>query len=365
MATSARTRSRDSRANRLVWGAVWGLAAAGATIVAASSQSGAPQWTMPRTPHGHPDLQGNWTNATMTPVQRPPGLGAVLTPEQVKALESGRQDFIGKAAKASDPKRGKPPDGGILTGDPVFDGATGGTGGYNYFYIDAGDKIAIFNSEPRSSLVVDPPNGRIPPLTPAARQARQAAAQRARGPYDNPEDRPLGERCIMSFGSNAGPPMLPNYFYNNNYTIVQTADHVAIMTEMVHDVRIIRLGERKPLPDHVRPWMGDSWGRWEGNALVIETTNLPAKQLGGSLSFPGGSEQMKVIERLTRVDADTIQYAFTVEDPTFYTRPWSGQVPFEKMNELLYEYACHEANYSLFNVLSGARAQERRGCGER
>jgi len=367
MAISARTRSRDRRRMmRLVRNASWGLAAALAaaavTITAAPAQTGAPQWTVPRTPHGHPDLQGNWTNATMTPVQRPPGIGAVLTPEQVKELESGRQDFIVEAARASDPNRGAPPDGGILTGDPLFDGATGGTGGYNYFYIDAGDKIAIFNGEPRSSLIVDPENGRIPPLTPAARQARQAAAaERAgRGQFDNPEDRPLGERCIMSFGSNAGPPMLPNYFYNNNYTIVQTADHVAILTEMVHDVRIIRLGEPRPLPDHVRPWMGDSWGRWEGDTLVVETTNLPAKQLGGSLSFPGGTEQMKVIERLTRVDDDTINYEFTVEDPTFYTRPWSGQVPFEKMDALLYEYACHEANYSLFNVLSGARAQERR-----
>ncbi len=330
----------------------------------ATSTAGATQWQVPRTEHGHPDLQGNWTNATMTPVQRPRGVGPTLTAEQVAALESGRQDLIAAAALPSDPNREAPPEGGVQTGDPVFDGATGGTGGYNYFYIDAGDSVAIYDGEARSSLVVDPPDGRIPALTPEAQRARQEATEAARragiGQYDNPENRPLGERCIISFGSNAGPPMLPNYFYNNNYTIVQNADHVMIMTEMVHDVRIIRLGERKPLPDHVRPWMGDSWGRWEGDTLVIETTNLPAKQLVGGYVYPGGTENMKVTERLTRVDQETINYEFTVEDPTFYTSPWSGEVPFRAMDELVYEYACHEANYSLFNVLSGARAQERR-----
>ena len=210
--------------------------------------------------------------------------------------------------------------------------------------------------------MVDPADGRIPPLTPEARQARrEAAARRAEfGEFDNPENRPLGERCLKSFGSNAGPPMLPNYFYNNNYTIVQTADHIMILTEMVHDVRIIRLGERKPLPGHVRPWMGDSWGWWEGDTLVVETTNLPPKQLNGHLYvYPGGSEDLKVTERFTRVDEHTINYEFTVEDPTTYTRPWSGEVPFKALDGLVYEYACHEANYALFNVLSGARAQER------
>ncbi len=317
---------------------------------------------VPRTPDGHPDLQGNWTNATATPIQRPEGQGPVLDPEQVAEIEGERQEFIAELSADSDPDRQAPPVGGVFTGDARFDAATGGTGGYNYFYIDAGDRVAVFNGKPRSSLVVDPPDGRIPPLTPEARQAREEAGARAGqfGPFDNPENRPLGERCIMSFGSNAGPPMLPNYFYNNNYTIVQTADHIMILTEMVHDVRIIRLGERKPLPAHIRPWMGDSWGRWEGDTLVVETTNLPLDQVNGHrFIHPGGSENMKVIERFTRVDAHTINYEFTVQDPTFYTRPWSGEVPFKVLDGLVYEYACHEANYSLFNVLSGARAQER------
>ena len=314
-------------------------------------------WVMPRTSDGHPDLQGNWTNATITPIQRPRGRDPVLTPEQVARVEGRRQNLIDASGQPSDPDREAPPVGGDGS-----TGAAGGVGGYNYFYIDAGDRVAVFNGEPRSSLIVNPADGRIPPLTPEARQARREASSRRGvfGQYDNPENRPLGERCIKSFGSNAGPPMLPNYFYNNNYTIVQTADHIMIMTEMVHDIRVIRLGERKPLAEHIRPWMGDSWGWWEGDTLVVETTNLPLRQVNGHrYVYPGGSESMKVTERFTRADDHTINYEFTVEDPITYTGPWGGEVPFKALEELVYEYACHEANYSLFNVLSGARAEER------
>ena len=314
-------------------------------------------WVMPRTSDGHPDLQGNWTNATITPIQRPRGRGPVLTPDQVAGIEGRRQNLIDASGEPSDPDREAPPVGGDGS-----TGAAGGVGGYNYFYIEAGDRVAVFNGEPRSSLVVDPEDGRIPPLTATAREARREASARRRvfGQYDNPENRPLGERCIKSFGSNAGPPMLPNYFYNNNYTIVQTADHIMIMTEMVHDVRIIRLDEPKPLAENIRPWMGDSWGWWEGDTLIVETTNLPLRQVNGHrYVYPGGSEDMKVTERFTRVDEQTINYEFTVDDPTTYTRPWIGEVPFKAMDDLVYEYACHEANYSLFNVLSGARAEER------
>ena len=165
---------------------------------------------------------------------------------------------------------------------------------------------------------------RFPPLTPEARQrnAARLAAMKGRGQFDHPEFRPLGERCIMSFGSNAGPPMLPNYFYNNNYQIVQTKDHVMILVEMVHDVRVIRMGGER-LPKHLRPWMGDSIGRWEGDTLVVETTNFHPLQ-----TFRGASENLKVIERFTRADADTILYKFTIDDPTTFTQPWSGEVPF-------------------------------------
>jgi hypothetical protein len=208
----------------------------------------------------------------------------------------------------------------------------------------------------RTSLIVDPPDGRVPAQTPEARQ-RQAAALANRkgiGQYDHPELRPLAERCITSFGSNAGPPMLPNYFYNNNYQIVQTKDHMMILVEMVHDARTIRMGGEH-LPKHIRPWYGDSIGRWEGDTLVVETTNFHPSQV-----FRGASENLKVTERLTLTGPDTLLYQFTIDDPTTFIRPWSGEVPFNRMNELIYEYACHEGNYALSNVLSGERDRERR-----
>ena len=359
MGTSGNTRLKTSRS----W-CVGALLVAAAVDVGAQSTDA--EWVMPRTEYGHPDLQGNWTNATMTPIQRPDGIGPTLSAEQVAVLEGRREAEIEEAALPSDPDREAPPEGGVFTGDPLFDGASGGTGGYNQFYIDGGDNIAVYDGEYRSSLVVEPADGRIPPLTEEARATRAAEEARLEGigPYDNPENRPLGERCLLSFGDNLGPPMLPNYFYNNNYTIVQTKNEVMIMTEMVHDVRIIRLGERQPLPDNLRPWMGDSWGRWEGDTLVVETTNMPLRQMNAATYVtPGGSEQMHVTERFTRVGPRTINYEFTFDDPGFYTSTWSGQVPFQRMDELIYEYACHEANYSLFNVLSGARAEEAAASG--
>ncbi len=315
------------------------------------------QWVMPRTSDGHPDLQGNWSNATITPLGRPRGQGPVLTPDQVAEIEGRREEFIEVLSATSDPDREAPAVGGVRTGDFAFDAASGGTGGYNYVYIDGGDRVAIYNGESRSSLVTNPADGRIPSLTPEARQRRSERSEfnRQFGAYDNPENRPLSDRCLMSFGSNAGPPMLPNYFYNNNYTIVQTADHIMIMTEMVHDVRIIRMGERVPLPEQVRPWMGDSWGHWEDDTLVIETTNLhPLQRFNGN-----SSDNLKVIERLTRVDQSTINYEFTIIDPETYTAEWGGEVPMKALEGRIYEYACHEGNYALGAILSGARYQER------
>ena len=342
------------------------LAAGWASVAGAQQTSG--QWVAPRTTDGHPDLQGNWSNATLTPVVRPEGVGPVLTPEQVRELEGGRAEFIEADLADSDPNRGAPPVGGSLTGEARWDAGAGAVGGYNQFYIDGGDHIAIYDGEARSSLIVDPPDGRRPPFTEEAQRRRVENTQfRARfGAYDNPENRPLAERCIMSFGSNGGPPMMPNYFYNNNYTIVQTSDYVMIMTEMVHDVRIIRLGTPQPLPNHVRPWMGDSWGHWEGETLVVETTNIHPDQriVGGGATF-SPSERAKVTERLTRVDPYTINYEFTVDDPGTFTRPFSGEVPFKALPELVYEYSCHEGNYALANVLSGARAQEREAGNQR
>jgi len=322
------------------------------------------RWVLPRTEHGHPDLQGKWSNATMTPITRPGGVGPVLTSEQVAALEEGRQDFIEQDLTASDPNREAPPEGGTFTGNALFDGASGGTGGYNVFFVDAGDDIAFYNGEYRSSLLVDPPDGQRPPYSEEGRRRALAHTAFARqfGQFDNPENRPLAERCLMSFGGNGGPPMTPNYFYNNNYTIVQTADAVMIMTEMVHDVRIVRLGEKHALPAHIRPWMGDSWGRWEGDVLVVETTNIHPDQslLGISAAEFRPSEAITVTERFTRVGENTINYEFTVDDPIMFDRKFSGEAPWTTLEGDLYEYACHEGNYALENVLRGARAEEAR-----
>jgi len=315
------------------------------TAAAQGTASDTAQWQVPRTPHGHPDLQGNWTNATLTPIQRPKGLGPVLSPEQVVEIEEGQ-------APTDRPE--------VLTDDGYwrrFGEEVGLAKGSATS--EAGDRVAIVDGEPRSSLVMNPADGRVPALTPEGlRRVEGRAALRSQFDFrDHPELLPLEDRCLVSFGSNAGPPMLPNYFYLNNYTIVQTPDHLMIMTEMVHDARIIRLSSPTPLPSHIRPWFGDSWGRWEGDTLVVETTNLnPDHPLRG---VPP-SEDRKVIERFTRVSEDSILYEFTIDDLTMYESVWGGQVPFDRFNDLLYEYACHEGNYSLANTLSGARYEESR-----
>ena len=331
------------------------IAAAGLLSPAAAQAQArdASQWVVPRTPAGHPDLQGNWSNATVTPLTRREGQSAVLTWDEVATLEGRAAGRLDRLSQPSDPDRPPPEVGGRVGGS---DGL-GGDLSYNGVYLDRGDRVAVVNGEPRSSLLTNPPDGRRPPLTAEAQESRaeRRASRPDFGPYDNPENRPLAERCIVSFGSNAGPPMLPNGFYNNNYTIVQTADYVMIHTEMVHDTRIIRLGEPDPLPEGVRPWFGDSWGRWEGDALVVETTNLNPLQ-----SY--SSEGAKIVERFTRADENTILYEFTVDDPS-YTEQWGGEVPFLRFDNLLHEYACHEGNYSLAGVLSGARYEESLAAG--
>lgn len=344
MGTCARTRSSRSMRHLL------------ALLLLAPALQAQPakpaKWVLPRTADGHPDLQGNWSNATMTPLERPSGQGRALTPAQVAALEKVRADSLERGAKASDPDRPAPPKGGDGS-----TGAAGMVGGYNLFYIDAGDHFAIVNGEVRSSIIVDPPEGRIAPLVPAARarMLERAKGMRQWGEYDNPENRPLAERCIMSFGSNAGPPMLPNGFYNNNYTIVQRKDVVLIMTEMVHDTRIIRMDVPHSLPSTMRPWMGESVGHWEGDTLVVTTRNLPERQWPRTLA----TDALVVTEKFHRTGQYKLLYRFTVSDANTWAGPWSGELPFNKMDDLIYEYACHEGNYALANVLSGARAMER------
>jgi len=331
------------------------LAVVAATSLLAQQKPAPPKgtmkpWTMPRTPDGKPDLQGIWSNATITPLERPQNVAdLILTEEQAARMEKNTADRVEERNQPSDPNRPAPPKGGDGS-----TGAAGNVGGYNNFWLDPGERVARIDGLPRSSLIIDPPNGRVPALTDEARARGQQRAKMmaGRGQYDHPEFRPLAERCILSFGPTT--PLVPNYFYNNNIQIVQTPDHVMILMEMVHDARIVRLGATH-LPRHIRPWMGDSIGRWEGDTLVVETTNFPPQQ-----QFRGASENLKVTERFRRTDATTINYRFTVEDPTTFTAPWTGEIPFRAMDELIYEYACHEGNYALANVLSGARNEEKR-----
>ena len=312
------------------------------STVAAQNRGSDAEWEIPRTPDGRPDLQGTWTNQSLTPIQRGRNQESlVYTPEQVAQIEQGYVDRFIRGSQPSDPDRPAPP-----TGQ--------GVGTYNNIYFETGNRVSVVNGEPRTSLITVPSNGRIPGLTPEA-QARRAERRESRSQfaqYDHPEMRPLAERCLTSYGSPAGPPMLPNGGYNSNYIIVQTPDYVMIMTEMVHDTRIIRMGDGPRLPAHIRPWMGDSWGHWEGDVLVVETTNIHPLQ-------PYSSADMKVTERFSRMHAEAILYEFTVDDPSTYTESWGGQIPMMAMHDQIYEYACQEGNYSLESVLSGARYQER------
>ncbi len=311
------------------------------STVAAQNRGSDAEWEIPRTPDGRPDLQGTWTNQSLTPIQRGRNQESlVYTPEQVAQIEQGYVDRFIRGSQPSDPDRPAPP-----TGQ--------GVGTYNNIYFETGNRVSVVNGEPRTSLITVPSNGRIPGLTPEA-QARRAERRESRSQfaqYDHPEMRPLAERCLTSYGSPAGPPMLPNGGYNSNYIIVQTPDYVMIMTEMVHDTRIIRMGDGPRLPAHIRPWMGDSWGHWEGDVLVVETTNIHPLQ-------PYSSADMKVTERFSRMHEEAILYEFTVDDPSTYTESWGGQIPMMAMHDQIYEYACQEGNYSLEGVLSGARFQE-------
>jgi hypothetical protein len=329
-------------------------------------------WVAPRTPDGKPDFQGNWSNETQTPFERMGKQGLTLPEDQAAALEKRAQvveEFRDRPSDPNAPPPAKGGDGGLSPpGEKTFveqiaEAAAGAVGGYNGFWLDPGHKVIRIDGVARSSIIVDPPDGRIPALTAEGKQrmAERMALTKKYGEYDHPEVRSLSDRCITSFGSNAGPPMLPNYFYNNNYTIVQTKDHVMIMTEMVHDVRIIRLKAIDHAPSKVRPWFGDSIGHWEGDTLVVETTNIHPTQLAqsGFSPYRGGSDKLKVTERFTRTGPDVLLYKFTLEDPSTFTAPYSGELPFNRINEMVYEYACHEGNYALPGILAGAREQER------
>jgi len=322
---------------------VGGLAVMLAVSVAALGQALSPAakpapaakvktWTPPRTPDGQPDLQGTWTNASNTPLERPKELGAKEFYTEQEFAEASKKGFLGD--------RGGPQE--------VH---------YNFGQYGMDATQSKFAQNLRTSMVVGP-EGRIPAMTPEAVKRNAARVAMNKGhELDGPENRGLTERCIL-YGATEGPPMLPA-MYNNNMEIVQEPGYVAILNEMFHDVRVIPVDGRSHLPQSIRQWRGDSIGRWEGNTLVVDTTNFT-----NQTPFHGSSEKLHVVERFTRTGAETVLYEFTVDDPATWVKPWTAQYVMGPALGQIYEFACHEGNYGLYNNLSGARAEEKRAAEE-
>ena len=309
----------------------------------AVAQTAADTRSVPRTQWGHPDIQGVWDFRTVTPLERPAELAdqEFLTEAEVAAFERE-----GVQARNADINREK-----VVTNRRAINGTIETADlrlAYNDFWWDRGTKVV---GTRRTSLVVDPPNGRVPALTSEGQERRATRAAINERLAEGPEDRPLAERCIVGF--NSGPPMLPGG-YNQNVHVFQTADHVVLVNEMVHNARIVPLDRRPHLPQDLRQWTGDSRGYWDGDTLVVETTNFLRET-----SFRDSSSNLHLVERFTRVDADMLLYQFTVTDPTTWTEPWSAEVPMRRTEAPMYEYACHEGNYGLAGSLSGARAIEK------
>ena len=330
----------------LAW--IAGLLAVGvaaAIAFAGSDAHAASSYRAPRPAFGTPDLLGLWTNTALTFLQRPPIFkGLIATDKEEAMMVSMFKKMAGDIISPDpvDPKLPAPPE---VKEAPQSD------------YIEMDLHLGRIDGQPRTSWIVEPADGRLP-FTDAEKKARAAAAK-APEDFDNPENRDTQERCLTAIGSPEGPPMM-NTGFNGNYKIVQTRDYVAIEVEMNHDVRIIRMGERTHQPAAIQPWLGDSVGWWEGDTLVVETTNLNTKghvySLGGGFRY---SPQTKIVERFTRTAKDQILYEFSVEDPEVFTRPWRAQMPMRTAKGPIYEYACHEGNYSLPNILAGARAEEK------
>jgi hypothetical protein len=314
--------------------------AAGQSSPAGRPAAAAKNWSAPRTPDGQPDLQGIWTNATLTPLERPAELASkeYLTPQeaeeyQKRVLARWDRDNRGGGA-AADLGRA-----------------------YGSVWWDADAKLVPVT---RTSLIVDPPEGKIPPLTPQAlARIDNARIERQRRPADSAQDRPLMDRCL--WWPAVGPPMLPSFQNNSpyhtlisNYQFLQIPGYVVIVNEILHETRLIPLDGRPHLSPKIRKWMGDSRGRWEGNTLVVDTTNFTSKS-----QFRGTGEDLHLVERFTRTDPDTLLYEFTVDDPSTFTKPWSVRVPMIKSPYPIFENACHEGNYGLAFVLAAARAEER------
>jgi hypothetical protein len=284
-----------------------------------------------RTPDGQPDLEGYWSNVTITPLERPAELAG-------KAFFT-EQELAEREKRAEIPRSAEQIAGTIAHYD------------FHQYGLDMTQTKHALNL--RTSLVIDPPDGKIPPLTPEAkkRAAERAAERKKMGPYDGPESRGLGERCIVM--AHEGPPMLPPA-YNANLQIQQGPGYVAILQEEIHDARIIPLDGRPHLGPNIRQYLGDSRGHWEGNTLVVDTRNF-----NDQTNFRGSSENLHVIERFTRIDADTIVYEFTIDDPTTWSRPWTAELPMTKIKGPIYEFACHEGNFDMVNNLTQARELEK------
>ena len=309
-----------------------------AVVVAVVSLGAVPavaQTAVPRTAWGQPDLQGVWDFRSITPMERPEDFGEreFLTEEEAADLD--------QEAVAHDVRLWERPRRRTEAGESV--------GAYNNFWMDRGTRTI---GTRRTSLIVDPPNGRMPPMTPDGQQRADARREyRREHPADSWVDFSTGVRCILGF--NAGPPMTPSA-YNNNMQLFQTPDHVVLVTEMVHTARIIPLGRRPPLGQDIRQWSGDSRGHWEGDTLIVETSNFT-----DTTRWRGSTENRRLVERFTRSDGDTLIYEFTVTDPETWTSPWTASVPMRRNDDAMYEYACHEGNYSLEGMLAGARAEEK------
>jgi hypothetical protein len=305
----------------------------------------------PRDAYGHPDLQGVWTNASITRLERNPRYGKdlALTEDQARRIEHHNDELIALGSKPTDPNA-------KVTDLPADCSDGRGTNcNYNAAWTDPGSTVMRVNGQPRNGFITTTPDGRVP-MRKDLNLGRfgQQPLPKGMSPSDNPETRALGERCLLSFGNSSGPVMMP-VLYNNTYQIVQTGDQVSIVVEMVHDARVVHIGARH-LPAAIRPWMGDSVGRWDGDTLLIETTNFHPEQV-----FRGASEHLKVTERLTPIGPNRLHYAFWVEDPTVFSQPWGGEYEFTRSKGPVYEYACHEGNYGLVGILQGARREEATG----
>ena len=309
-----------------------------AIITAQAQNEGKPKpWVAPRTPDGQPDLQGLWTNTSLTPFERPRDLAdkEFFTPAEAAAYakQMGLQQNRDRRGATAEEDVG---------------------GAYNDAWFDRGSAVG---SNRRTSVVIDPKDGRVPALTPSAGNAVAARAAIVRRPSESAGDFTNNVRCLL-WGT-AGPPMLPGP-YNNNYQIIQTKDYVTIQIEMIHDTRIIPLDGRAHLPADVYQWMGDSLGHWEGETLVVDTRNFR-----GDTNFRGSDGNLHLVERFTRTAPDVVTYQFTVDNPTAFTRPWTGEITMTSTPGPLYEYACHEGNEALVNILKGARAQEKAAASSR